>query len=799
MADSTLSFTLLARDQASSQFDHLASSVDRSGDSVSKWGDRARTAMRVGAVALAGGLALVAKGAVDAARAAAEDEASQVKLATVSRNAADATQAQVSAQEDWISAQGRALGVADDELRPALGRLIATTHDLGEAQDTAALAMDISAGTGRSLKSVTDALAKAQNGSLGGLSRLGVQIENNDGSTRSLRDITQELASTYRGAASDAADTAQGRFERMQLALDETKEAIGARLLPIMGTMADFVLTNVIPRVDSFVSGMEDGTGAGGQFADMLGKARDAAGDFARVGGGFVDIVEAVPGPLRSAGIESAAMAGAVALIAPRATAAVAAVTALTASSGGLVATQARLATLMRGGAAAVGVGAIALGNMIDTSNETGRALSTLANVGGGALLGFAVGGPVGAAVGGLAGVMTTLMSSNDETAASFWRNRDAADSFADTLDQTTGAVTQQTRQQVLLSLQNRNLIDESNTLGIRTRDLISAVLGEEDAVGRVGQAMRRGQRGTGDMVNASSALQLALFGVEGQMDATGRKGVGLSDDFRKQQREVRRNADAVATWREALAGVPKEVRTTLRNMGYQATRKEVEELRRQYDLTPKQVRTILQALNVDGTRRDLGKVQGDADKLDRTRPKPLVELLGLAGVERTKGAVQRNLVELDRAHATPTVTVNAASALSNLRSILGNLSLIRDKSVTITTYHRDYGRQGIGDQVGTNAEGTGNWRGGRTWVGEHGPEIVELPRGTRIRNATESAKMVAEQQVQASSSGASVVVNMPVQVTVDGSRGVDFAVDELIRALRARRRELGGVPLGIG
>jgi hypothetical protein len=474
-------------------------------------------------------------------------------------------------------------------------------------------------------------------------------------------------------------------------------------------------------------------------------------------------------------------------------------VTALTASSGGLVATQARLATLMRGGAAAVGVGAIALGNMIDTSNETGRALSTLANVGGGALLGFAVGGPVGAAVGGLAGVMTTLMSSNDETAASFWRNRDAADSFADTLDQTTGAVTQQTRQQVLLSLQNRNLIDESNTLGIRTRDLISAVLGEEDAVGRVGQAMRRGQRGTGDMVNASSALQLALFGVEGQMDATGRKGVGLSDDFRKQQREVRRNADAVATWREALAGVPKEVRTTLRNMGYQATRKEVEELRRQYDLTPKQVRTILQALNVDGTRRDLGKVQGDADKLDRTRPKPLVELLGLAGVERTKGAVQRNLVELDRAHATPTVTVNAASALSNLRSILGNLSLIRDKSVTITTYHRDYGRQGIGDQVGTNAEGTGNWRGGRTWVGEHGPEIVELPRGTRIRNATESAKMVAEQQVQASSSGASVVVNMPVQVTVDGSRGVDFAVDELIRALRARRRELGGVPLGIG
>jgi hypothetical protein len=34
---------------------------------------------------------------------------------------------------------------------------------------------------------------------------------------------------------------------------------------------------------------------------------------------------------------------------------------------------------------------------------------------------------------------------------------------------------------------------------------------------------------------------------------------------------------------------------------------------------------------------------------------------------------------------------------------------------------------------VGHNAEGTDNWRGGPTWVGERGPEIVNLPRGAQV------------------------------------------------------------------
>jgi hypothetical protein len=42
----------------------------------------------------------------------------------------------------------------------------------------------------------------------------------------------------------------------------------------------------------------------------------------------------------------------------------------------------------------------------------------------------------------------------------------------------------------------------------------------------------------------------------------------------------------------------------------------------------------------------------------------------------------------------------------------------------------------------GHNAQGTDNWRGGPTWVGEEGPELVDLPRGSKVFSAPRSAAM---------------------------------------------------------
>lgn len=63
------------------------------------------------------------------------------------------------------------------------------------------------------------------------------------------------------------------------------------------------------------------------------------------------------------------------------------------------------------------------------------------------------------------------------------------------------------------------------------------------------------------------------------------------------------------------------------------------------------------------------------------------------------------------------------------------------------------------GGGVGANAEGTNNWRGGPTWVGERGPELVDLPKGSRVLPNKES--------VQLAKGAAQPVVREIVQSTV--------------------------------
>lgn len=46
---------------------------------------------------------------------------------------------------------------------------------------------------------------------------------------------------------------------------------------------------------------------------------------------------------------------------------------------------------------------------------------------------------------------------------------------------------------------------------------------------------------------------------------------------------------------------------------------------------------------------------------------------------------------------------------------------------------------------VGKNARGTDYWRGGLTWVGEEGPELIELPRGSKVYSSEKSNQIVSE------------------------------------------------------
>lgn len=195
---------------------------------------------KVGAAAgkvLAVGLAAGGVAAVKMAKAAADDAAAATQLANALKQGAGATDAQVASTERWITAQGKALGVSDDELRPALAKLARATGSVGKAQKLAALGMDIAAGSGKSLDSITSALAKAQTGSMTGLAKLGIATKDAAGNTRSLADIQAELAKKYKGAAKAAASTDAGKAKIMAVQFQELQEQIGAKLLPVMSKL----------------------------------------------------------------------------------------------------------------------------------------------------------------------------------------------------------------------------------------------------------------------------------------------------------------------------------------------------------------------------------------------------------------------------------------------------------------------------------------------------------------------------------------------------------------------------------
>jgi hypothetical protein len=196
-----------------------------------------------GAKALVGGMAALGATKVvqflsEATRAAIEDNASQVQLKVALQNTTGATNAQVAATEDWIDKTTRATGVTDDELRPALANLVRATGDVDEAQRQMGDAMDIATAKGLPLEAVTTAMAKAANGNVGAMGRLGLKVRDASGAFLAYDEILTEANRTMGGATAEAADSAEGRIRRLNVTIDEAKESIGGALIPILADLA---------------------------------------------------------------------------------------------------------------------------------------------------------------------------------------------------------------------------------------------------------------------------------------------------------------------------------------------------------------------------------------------------------------------------------------------------------------------------------------------------------------------------------------------------------------------------------
>lgn len=238
--------------------------LDKADKETRSFSDKLGGALKTGAVAfaalgVAAGAAAITIG-VQAVKAAIEDEKAQLSLAKTLENTTKATKDQIKGVEDYIKKTSLAKGVTDDQLRPSLDRLVRSTGDVTKAQKLQQLALDISAGTGKDLASVSEALGKAYDGNLGALKRLGIPLDAAIIKSKDFDKAQASLAETFKGQSDVAANSFSGRMERVKIAIDEAKESIGAALLPILEKLLGFITEKALPFLNNFVAGFENVT-----------------------------------------------------------------------------------------------------------------------------------------------------------------------------------------------------------------------------------------------------------------------------------------------------------------------------------------------------------------------------------------------------------------------------------------------------------------------------------------------------------------------------------------------------------
>jgi len=220
--------------KARQAFAQLETNTQKATYALSKYGGPAAIAA-IGAITA---------GLTKAVKAAAEDQKSQEQLKIALENTVGANKSQVAAVEDSVTALMFQTATADDALRPALAKLVRATGDVTQAQRLLKIGLDVAAGSGRSLESVTTALSRAALGNFTALTRLGIPLDQNAVKAKDLDGVLSSLSGSFAGAAARNAQTFEGQITTLKIALGELEETVGKQLIPTLSDYAT-VLVNL--------------------------------------------------------------------------------------------------------------------------------------------------------------------------------------------------------------------------------------------------------------------------------------------------------------------------------------------------------------------------------------------------------------------------------------------------------------------------------------------------------------------------------------------------------------------------
>jgi hypothetical protein len=252
MSAADIAINIAAQFTGKTAFDKAENSAQKLQKSVKNLG---RT------LGLALGTAAIVNFGKQSVKAFAEDDNAARSLAKTLENLGLNTQYAGSTLNGYISSLEQQTGVLDDELRPAMDRLLRATGSVTKSQELLGLALDISAGTGKDLTAVSQGLQKAYLGNNASLGRLGVGLSKVELNSSSFLDIQTKLTTLFAGQAKDAADSFQGSLNKLTIASNNAKEAIGEGLVEALAilTGGGGTVDGAVGTIDKMSSGIADG------------------------------------------------------------------------------------------------------------------------------------------------------------------------------------------------------------------------------------------------------------------------------------------------------------------------------------------------------------------------------------------------------------------------------------------------------------------------------------------------------------------------------------------------------------
>jgi len=190
-----------------------------------------------------------------AVEAALEDQKAQKQLALTIKNNTKAHKDLSKAAEKSVDAMMKQYNIADDLLRPAFAKLVTATKSVSKSTSLLRVALNVSAGTGKSLDTVVNALSKAYLGSMTAVGKLGVGIDKAKLKTMSFDQLVKTLSQTFNGQAKAAADTYAGSVEGIKIAWEEFNESVGYAILPKLKGLLSYIKNDLMPWLGEVKAG----------------------------------------------------------------------------------------------------------------------------------------------------------------------------------------------------------------------------------------------------------------------------------------------------------------------------------------------------------------------------------------------------------------------------------------------------------------------------------------------------------------------------------------------------------------